>query len=152
MARLRAKVNFGEESIEKELKSWDEEVERVEVQLSALEQAITAQVEQDTPDYPRLLTSWQDIEPKLIYQTKDGRLVKFSKRQIKFGQKYDLKDEHLKAIEIGDVAPKGTQGIVPSEKKGFDKKTKVKGQGGDYRFQARYDGNVLYFPGKRTTH
>ena len=121
---LNKRVEFWQdylESIQKELKSWDEEFDRVEVQLSGLEQAIAAKSEADTPDHPRLLTSWRDIEPEVTYQTEDGRRVRFSKRQIKFGQKYDLNDEHLKAIKIGNVAPKGTQGIIPSEKKGFDK-------------------------------
>lgn len=139
-------------SIQEELKTWDEEVDRIEIQLSGLEKGLVAKSEEDQPEHPNLPSRWRDIEPEVTYQTQDERKIRFSKQQINLGKKFDKRAKHLKAIEIGNVPPDGRAGIVPSEIKGFDKKTKVKGKGGDYRFQARYEQDVLYFPGLRTFH
>lgn len=139
-------------SIQEELKTWDKEVHQIDMQLSGLEEALVAKSEADQPSDPSLPTSWRDIEPEVTYLTQDERQIRFSKQQIKLGKKFDKRGKHLKVIEVGDVAPDGRPGIVPSEMKGFDKKTKVKGKGGDYRFQARYEQDVLYFPGLRTFH
>lgn len=139
-------------SIEEELKTWDKEVDQIDMQLSGLEEALVAKSEEDQPSHPGLPTSWRDIEPDVTYQTADERKIRFSKQQINLGKKFDKRAKHLKAIEVGHVPPDGRAGIVPSEMKGFDKKTKVKGKGGDYRFQARYEQDVLYFPGLRTFH
>ena len=70
--------------IRQELLTWDEEVARISSQLSRLEEALAAKV--DEPDHPRLPASWRDIEREVTYQTQDGRLVKFGKRQIKIAK------------------------------------------------------------------
>ena len=137
------------ESIREELRTWDEEVDQVEDQLSRLEKALATKV--DEPDHPRLPTSWRDIEREVIYQTQDGRLVKFGKRQIKVAKRIDHQNGHLEAIEKGRVAPKHEEGLVPSQEPGFELKSKVMGRGASHhRFHAYYDGHVLFFPGKHT--
>ena len=149
---LENRVDFWQnylESIRQELKTWDEEVDRIESQLSGLEEALAAKV--DEPDHPRLPTSWRNIEREVIYQTQDGRLVKFGKRQIKVAKRIDHQNAHLEAIEKGRVASKHEEGLVPSQESGFELKSKAMGRGASHhRFHAFYDGNVLFFPGKHT--
>ncbi|MFB2898204.1 hypothetical protein ACE1CI_35250 [Aerosakkonemataceae cyanobacterium BLCC-F50] len=96
--------------------------------------------------------SWADIQPDTVYQTIDGRLVSFSKEQIQQGIKYDQNNKHLKAIEKGQVSPRGNIGLVPSEVEGYDWKSKVLGKGGDRRFHGKIIDGVLHFPGLLTEH
>ena len=149
---LENRVEFWQnylESIRQELRTWDEEVDRIESQLSGLEKAFAAKV--DELDHPRLPSSWRDITQKVIYQTQDGRLVKFGKRQIKVAKRIDHQNAHLEAIEKGRVASKHEEGLVPSQESGFELKSKVMGRyASHHRFHAYYDGNVLFFPGKHT--
>lgn len=126
-----------------------------------------------------LPTSWKDIQPNQVYQTSREKLVAFSKTQIELGNKYDPNNKHLKAIEKGEVPPIGSTGLVPSEQKGYNLKSKILGKGGDFRFHAKYksfaqlirlneqENNeqknneeqnneqayiILYFPGFMTKH
>lgn len=99
-----------------------------------------------------LPNSWADIQPDTVYQTIDGRLVSFSKEQIQQGIKYDQNNKHLKAIEKGQVSPRGNIGLVPSEVEGYDWKSKVLGKGGDRRFHGKIIDGVLHFPGLLTEH
>lgn len=149
---LENRVEFWQsylESIRLELLTWDEEVLRIDSQLSRLEQALAAKM--DEPDHPRLPASWRDIEREVTYQTQDGRLVKFGKRQIKIAKRIDHQNAHLEVIEKGRVASKHEEGLVPSQESGFELKSKVMGRGASHhRFHAYYDGDVLYFPGKHT--
>ncbi|MBC6477714.1 MAG: hypothetical protein EBE86_033060 [Hormoscilla sp. GUM202] len=85
-----------------------------------------------------LPSSWLEIQPDRVYQTSKGRLVSFSQTQIELGKKYDPQNKHLKAIEKGEVPPKGNIGLVPSKKEGYHLKSKVLGKGGNYRFHAQY--------------
>ncbi|MCZ6777164.1 MAG: hypothetical protein O7D34_12030 [Ignavibacteria bacterium] len=56
-------------------------------------------------------------------------------------------------IETGDVFPAGHQGLVPSELAGYDRKTKVLGQGGDRRYHGYFtEDGTLHFPGVVTSH
>ncbi|MEY3866193.1 MAG: hypothetical protein ACRCT1_19180 [Microcoleaceae cyanobacterium] len=96
--------------------------------------------------------SWADIEPDIIYQTLTGMLVSFSKKQIRLCQRYDPHHKHLKAIQNGRVATDGTIGLVPSQEEGYDLKSKVLGEGGDYRYHGKYIEGVLHFPGVKTSH
>jgi hypothetical protein len=99
-----------------------------------------------------LPNSWADIQPDTVYQTIEGQLVSFAKEQIQLGMKYDQKNKHLKAIEKGQVSPRGNIGLVPSEIEGYDWKSKVLGKGGDRRFHGKIIGGVLHFPGLLTEH
>lgn len=99
-----------------------------------------------------LPSSWADIIPDVVYQTLDGRGVSFSKKQIRLGQKYDANNKHIKAIQNGRVPPDGNVGMVPSELEGYDLKSKVLGEGGDYRFHGKFIEERLHFPGIRTSH
>ena len=99
-----------------------------------------------------LPNSWADIQPDTIYQTTNKLLVSFSQAQILLGIKYDQNNKHLKAIEKGIVAPRGSIGLVTSEVEGYDLKSKVLGKGGDRRFHARIIDGVLHFPGFVTEH
>ncbi|MEA5468445.1 hypothetical protein [Spirulina sp. 06S082] len=66
----------------------------------------------DVNSIPILPDSWKNIQPDTVYITGKGRLVSFGKNQIELGQKYDVKNKHLKAIEKGEVSPKGNMGLV----------------------------------------
>ena len=115
-----------------------------------------------------LPSSWLQIESDRVYQTNKGRLVSFSQTQIELGKKYDSKNKHLKAIEKGEVPPRGNIGLVLSQKEGYHLKSKVLGKGGNFRFHAQYsdrslnlDGEnekeeslymILHFPGVMTEH
>jgi hypothetical protein len=120
-----------------------------------------------------LPANWKDIQPNQVYQTSREKLVAFSKTQIELGKKYDPNNKHLKAIEKGEVPPRGNMGLVLSEQKGYYLKSKVLGKGGDYRFHAQLiklneqENNeqknneeqnneqaslILYFPGLMTEH
>ena len=99
-----------------------------------------------------LPNNWADIEPDIIYQTSTELIVSFSQEQIKLGIKYDHKGKHLKAIEKGQVPPRGNLGLVPSIEEGYDLKSKVLGKGGDRRFHAKFIDGVLHFPGLSTEH
>jgi hypothetical protein len=99
-----------------------------------------------------LYNNWAEIQPDTIYQTTSGQLVSFSKEQIQLGIRYDRNGKHLKAIEKGIVAPRGSIGLVPSEIEGYDFKSKVLGKKGDRRFHAKIIDRVLYFPGFVTEH
>lgn len=101
---------------------------------------------------PILPEKWSDILPDIVYETTDKRLVSFGKKQIRLGQKYDPNNKHIKAIENGIVPPNGTIGLIPSQETGYDLKSKVLGQGGDYRFHGKFIDGVLHFPGERTNH
>ncbi|MCL1470204.1 hypothetical protein [Argonema antarcticum] len=68
------------------------------------------------------------------------------------GIKYDQNNKHLKAIEKGQVSPRGNIGLVPSEVEGYDLKSKVLGKGGDRRFHGKIIDGVLHFPGFVTEH
>ncbi|MEB3343741.1 hypothetical protein [Okeania sp.] len=85
-----------------------------------------------------LPSSWSKIEAEQIYQTIKGPLVSFSQTQIKLAKRYDVKHKHIKAIEKGEVSPRGNIGLVPSEKEGYHLKSKVLGKGGNYRFHGQY--------------
>lgn len=122
----------------------------------------------DINSIPILPSSWSNIQPDIVYITSKGRWVSFGKTQIELGQKYDAQNKHLKAIEKGEVSPKGNMGLVPSEKEGYNVKSKVLGKGGDSRFHGQYlekivqveeEGIIqekyyilLHFPGIRTKH
>ena len=95
---------------------------------------------------------WADIKPDIVYQTLNGQLVSFGKEQIEIGIKYDQNNKHLKAIEKGQVLPRGNIGLVPSQAEGYDLKSKVLGKGGDRRFHGKFIDQVLYFPGFVTEH
>lgn len=99
-----------------------------------------------------LPNSWADIQYDTVYQTIDGQLVSFSKEQIQLGIRYDQNNKHLKAIEKGQVPPRGNIGLVPSEVEGYDWKSKVLGKGGDRRFHGKIIDEVLHFPGLITEH
>ncbi|HEY9865387.1 MAG TPA: hypothetical protein V6D21_14530 [Candidatus Obscuribacterales bacterium] len=115
-----------------------------------------------------LPSSWLEIQADTVYQTHKGRLVSFAQTQIELGKKYDPNNKHLKAIEKGEVPPKGNMGLVPSQKEGYHLKSKVLGKGGNYRFHSQYiaqslnleseDKNeqllyrVLHFTGLMTEH
>lgn len=96
--------------------------------------------------------SWADIQPHTVYQTINGQLVSFGKEQIQLGVKYDQNNKHLKAIEKGQVAPRGNSGLVPSQVEGYDFKSKVLGKGGDRRWHGKIIDGVLHFPGFVTEH
>jgi hypothetical protein len=95
---------------------------------------------------------WSDIQPDMIYQSNAGLLVSFTDEQIKIGVRYDRNGKHLKAIEKGEVSPRGSIGLVPSQEDGYDLKTKVLGKGGNRRFHARFVDDILCFPGLDTEH
>jgi hypothetical protein len=61
-----------------------------------------------------LPNSWADIQPDTIYQTTNGLLVSFGQTQIQLGIKDDQNNKHLKAMEKGTVAPRGSIGLVAS--------------------------------------
>jgi hypothetical protein len=104
------------------------------------------------PEPHELTNSWQEIQPDVVYQSAEGRLVSFSKTQIQLGVLYDSIGKHLRAINKGLVPPKGNTGIVPSEQADYDLKTKVLGKGGDRRFHGKIIEGILHFPGKQTNH
>lgn len=104
------------------------------------------------PEAPELSNSWQEIQPDVVYQSAEGRLVSFSKTQIQLGVLYDPIGKHLRAINKGLVPPKGNTGMVPSEQADYDFKTKVLGKGGDRRFHGKIIEGILHFPGKQTNH
>jgi hypothetical protein len=95
---------------------------------------------------------WADIQPDTVYLSTDSLLVSFSSEQIKLGIKYDQNGKHLKAIEKGQVQPRGNIGLVPSLEEGYDLKSKVLRKGGDRRFHAQFIDGVLHFPGLVTEH
>ncbi len=95
---------------------------------------------------------WADIQPDTVYLSTNGLLVTFSQEQIKLAIKYDQNGKHLKAIEKGQVPPRGNIGLVPSQEEGYDLKSKVLGKGGDRRFHAKFIDGVLHFPGLVTEH
>jgi hypothetical protein len=95
---------------------------------------------------------WAGIQSDTIYQTTNGLNVSFSIEQIKLGIKYDQNSKQLKAIEKGQVPPRGNIGLVPSQEEGYDLKSKVLGKGGDRRFHAKFIDGVLHFPGLVTEH
>jgi hypothetical protein len=64
-----------------------------------------------------LPNNWSDVQPDTVYQTTDGLLVSFASEQIKLGIKYDQNGKHLKAIEKGEVAPRGNIGLEHPLKK-----------------------------------
>jgi hypothetical protein len=99
-----------------------------------------------------LPNDWSDIQPDTIYQSTSGLLVSFADEQIRLGERYDQNGKHLKAIEKGEVSPRGSIGLVPSQEDGYDLKTKVLGKGGNRRFHARFTDDILYFPGLDTEH
>ncbi len=66
--------------------------------------------------------------------------------------RYDQKGKHLKAIEKGEVTPRGNVGLVPSQEQAYDLKSKVLGKGGDKRFHGRFTNGILHFPGLVTEH
>ena len=74
--------------------------------------------------------SWSDIQIDKVYLTQNRLLVSFGKKQINLGKKYDPNRDHLKAINKGRVSPEGTNGLVSSQKKGFELKSKVLGKRG----------------------
>lgn len=150
------------EVTENESSEWDEPLDKIESELQNLNDSFSVSLPvspkskeepQEPQEPPSMLPSeWRFLEAEVIYHTNDGRKVKFSRKQISLGQRFDRYNKHIKAIETGNVRPVDEQGLVPSDKSGFNKKTKVLGRGGDYRFQALYEGDVLYFPGARTAH
>jgi hypothetical protein len=99
-----------------------------------------------------LPSNWVDIQPDTVYRTKNGLLVSFAIEQIQMGVKYDQKGKHLKAMEKGEVLPRGNVGLVPSQEDGYDLKSKVLGKGGDRRFHAKFIDGVFQFPGLATEH
>jgi hypothetical protein len=99
-----------------------------------------------------LPNNWSDVQSDTIYQSTSGVLVSFADEQINLGSRYDQNGKHLKAIEKGEVSPRGSIGLVPSQEDGYDLKTKVLGKGGNRRFHARFTDGVLYFPGLDTEH
>ncbi|MDZ8189397.1 MAG: hypothetical protein RMX96_31740 [Nostoc sp. ChiSLP02] len=96
--------------------------------------------------------NWADIQPDTIYLSISGLLVSFASEQIKLGLKYDRQGKHLKAIEKGQVAPRGNVGLVTSQELGYDLKSKVLGKGGERRFHAKFIDGILHFPGLVTEH
>jgi hypothetical protein len=96
--------------------------------------------------------NWTDIQPDTVYFSISGLLVSFAEEQIKLGLKYDQKGKHLKAIEKGQVPPRGNVGLVTSQESGYDLKSKVLGKGGDRRFHAKFIDGILHFPGLVTEH
>ena len=96
--------------------------------------------------------SWSDIQSDTVYQTTDGLLVSFASEQVKLGIRYDNKGKHLRAIEKGEVPPRGNIGLVPSQEEDYDLKSKVLGKGGDRRFHGQLIDGVLHFPGFVTEH
>ncbi|MBN4001222.1 hypothetical protein [Nostoc sp. LPT] len=96
--------------------------------------------------------NWADIQPDTVYLSTSGLLVSFASEQIKLGLKYDRKGKHLKAIEKGQVPPRGNVGLVASQESGYDLKSKVLGKGGDRRFHAKFIDGRLHFPGLVTEH
>jgi len=96
--------------------------------------------------------NWTDIQPDAVYFSTNGLLVSFASEQIKLGLKYDQKGKHLKAIEKGQVSPRGNVGLVASQESGYDLKSKVLGKGGDRRFHAKFIDGILHFPGLVTEH
>lgn len=96
--------------------------------------------------------NWSIIRPDTVYLSTSGLLVSFASEQIKLGLKYDSKGKHLKAIEKGQVAPRGHVGLVTSQESGYDLKSKVLGKGGDSRFHAKFSDGILHFPGLVTEH
>jgi hypothetical protein len=96
--------------------------------------------------------NWADIQPDTVYISISGLLVSFASEQIKLGLKYDQKGKHLKAIEKGQVSPRGNIGLVASQESGYDLKSKVLGKGGDRRFHAKFIDGILHFPGLITEH
>lgn len=52
----------------------------------------------------------------------------------------------------GRVATDGTIGLFPSQEEGYDLKSKVLGEGGDYRYHGKYIEGVLHFHGVKTSH
>ncbi|MBD6620417.1 hypothetical protein FNW02_32705 [Komarekiella sp. 'clone 1'] len=99
-----------------------------------------------------LSDNWADIQPDIVYVSVGGLLVSFASEQIKLGLKYDQKGKHLKAIEKGQVPPRGNVGLVASQESGYDLKSKVLGKGGDRRFHAKFIDGILHFPGLVTEH
>ncbi len=95
---------------------------------------------------------WREIQPDTIYQTADGGQVSFGKEQIQLGITYDQDGKPIRSIEKGRVPPKGNNGLVSSQKAGYDLKSKVLGKGGDYRFHGKIIDEVIHFPGKITDH
>ncbi len=96
--------------------------------------------------------SWSDIQSGTIYKATNDLQVSFSEEQIKIGIKYDQNGKHLKAIEKGQVSPRGSNGLVPSQEEDYDLKSKVLGKGGDRRFHGKFIDGVLHFPGLVTEH
>jgi hypothetical protein len=96
--------------------------------------------------------NWADIQPDTVYLSISGLLVSFASEQIKLGLKYDQNGKHLKAIEKGQVPPRGNVGLVTSQESGYDLKSKVLGKGGDHRFHAKFIDGTLHFPGLVTEH
>lgn len=96
--------------------------------------------------------SWAEIQSDTVYLSISGLLVSFAQEQIKLGIKYDHNSKHLKAIDKGQVSPRGNTGLVPSQEEGYDLKSKVLGKGGDKRFHAKFIDGVLNFPGFVTEH
>ncbi|MBG1268911.1 hypothetical protein [Nostoc sp. WHI] len=96
--------------------------------------------------------NWADIQPDTVYLSISGLLISFASEQIKLGLKYDQKGKHLKAIEKGQVPPRGNVGLVASQESGYDLKSKVLGKGGDRRFHAKFIDGTLHFPGLVTEH
>ncbi|MBW4645777.1 MAG: hypothetical protein KME23_22780 [Goleter apudmare HA4340-LM2] len=99
-----------------------------------------------------LPNNWADVQPDTVYLSTNGLLVSFASEQIKLGLKYDQKGKHLKAIEKGQVPPRGNVGLVTSQESGYDLKSKVLGKGDDFRFHAKFIDGVLHFPGLVTEH
>jgi len=103
--------------------------------------------------YSPLPGYWRNVQPGTIYYTIDTRKVSFSSKQVRLGVRQDPRGKHLQAIETGDVFPTGHQGLVPSELVGYNRKTKVLGQGGDRRYHGYFaEDGTLHFPGTVTTH
>ena len=101
---------------------------------------------------PTLPNNWADVQPDTVYQTMDSRLVSFGKKQIRMGKRYDQNNKHIKAIQNGVVPPEGSIGLVSSQEVGYDLKSKVLGEGGDYRFHGKFIDGILHFPGVKTNH
>ncbi|GET35955.1 hypothetical protein [Microseira wollei] len=98
-----------------------------------------------------LPTTWANIQPDTVYQTKACMLVSFSNKQIIFATTKDRDGNHLRAIDKGEVPPQGHQGLVRSEEPGFDFKSKVLSKKvSHYRFHGKMIDGVLHFPGKVT--
>jgi hypothetical protein len=95
---------------------------------------------------------WKDIQAEHFYSSAEPRLLAFSATQIQLGILYDSLGKHLKAINKGLVAAQGSIGLVPSEVPDYDLKSKILGKGGDRRFHGKIEDDILYFPGKMTTH